>query len=135
MEKLMIMGHIGKDAVVKEFNGVNKLAFNVAVTEKFKTKEGIEKEKTNWWACYYNLGTRNESGLLKYLTKGNFICVEGKPSFGLWKDEKGQTNINLTINLSNIHLMPNSKKEQAAEQITTQSHETVSTESDSDLPY
>lgn len=35
MLKLEVIGHIGSDAVLKDFNGKKYIAFNVAHSEKF----------------------------------------------------------------------------------------------------
>lgn len=80
MQKVILIGNLGKDPEVKSFDNGGKLAnFNVGVTERgYKTKEGKEiPDHTEWFTC-----SVRQSGLVgvveQYLKKGNKVFVEGK---------------------------------------------------------
>lgn len=80
MQKVILIGNLGKDPEVKSFENGGKLAnFNVGVTERgYKTKEGKEiPDHTEWFTC-----SVRQSGLVgvveQYLKKGNKVYVEGK---------------------------------------------------------
>ena len=80
MQKVILIGNLGKDPEVKSFDNGGKLAnFNVCVTERgYKTKEGKEiPDHTEWFTC-----SVRQSGLVgvveQYLKKGNKVFVEGK---------------------------------------------------------
>lgn len=77
-QNLRLVGNVGKDAEAYQFpNGQFAISFPVAVTEKWKTKEGEKKEKTTWFKCTYY---RPSDKLAPFIKKGNLIEVQGKPS-------------------------------------------------------
>lgn len=80
MQKVILIGNLGKDPEVKSFDNGGKLAnFNVGVTERgYKTKDGKDiPDHTEWFTC-----SVRQSGLVgvveQYLKKGNKVYVEGK---------------------------------------------------------
>lgn len=80
MQKVILIGNLGKDPEVKTFENGGKLAnFNVGVTERgYKTKDGKDiPDHTEWFTC-----SVRQSGLVgvveQYLKKGNKVFVEGK---------------------------------------------------------
>ena len=74
----IVIGHLGKDPQIKNFESGNKVAqFSVATTESYKDKQSGEwKKNTNWIniTCWGGAATYAE----KYLKKGNQVYVEGK---------------------------------------------------------
>ena len=75
---VQLIGNLGKDPEIKSMNSGDKVAnFSVACTEKWKTKEGESKERTEWVniVCWGN-------GLVgvieKYVKKGSRIYVQGQ---------------------------------------------------------
>lgn len=77
MLKIQVIGHLGKDAVVKTVNGKSVINFSVASTEKYKDAQGNLKENTTWVFCDYWIDNTN---VAQYLKKGTQIYIEGKPS-------------------------------------------------------
>ena len=80
MQKVILIGNVGKDPEVKAFDNGGKIAnFSVGSTERgFKTKDGKEiPEHTEWFNCVVK-----QSGLAgvveQYVKKGNKVFVEGK---------------------------------------------------------
>ncbi|MCU0349911.1 MAG: single-stranded DNA-binding protein [Flavobacterium sp.] len=92
MQELMIIGNLGKDAEIKGTNGNEFMVFTVAVTEKYKDLEGVQKEKTNWYDCI-----NKKTDLAKFIKKGEKILVRGKLQVSLYKDKEGNTKVNLSI--------------------------------------
>lgn len=80
MQQIQIIGNLGADAEVKEFNGSQFTTFRVGCSEKIATTEGL-REVTTWYSCSYN---RDTSKLLPYLRKGQGVFVEGKPSYSMY---------------------------------------------------
>ena len=79
VNKIILLGNVGKDPEVKEFSDGGKVAnFSLATTERaFKLQNGTEiPEKTEW----HNLTVKG--GLAKvaeqYVKKGTKLYVEGK---------------------------------------------------------
>ena len=80
MQKVILIGNLGKDPEVKSFDNGGKIAnFTVGVTERgYKTKDGKEiPDHTEWFNC-----SVRQSGLAgvveQYVKKGNKVYVEGK---------------------------------------------------------
>ena len=80
MLQLTIIGHLGADAEVKTANGNQFVSFRVAHTETFKASDGTKRERTQWVSCALN-GDGGE--LLKYLVKGQQVCVVGNMTLGV----------------------------------------------------
>ena len=72
MNKVVLIGNIGKDAEVKG----KKTSFSLATSENWKDREsGEKKSKTTW----HNIVMWDASeALTQYLTKGTKLAVEGK---------------------------------------------------------
>lgn len=80
MQQIQIIGNLGEDCQVREFNGRKFVAFRVACSEKMQTAEG-PKEVTTWYSCTYN---KMDSGVLQYLVKGTKVFVQGRPAYRLY---------------------------------------------------
>lgn len=80
MQQIQIIGNLGADAEVKEFNGSSFTTFRVGCSEKINTVDGL-REVTTWYSCSYN---RDTSKILPYLKKGQQVFVEGKPSYSMY---------------------------------------------------
>ena len=79
MQKVILIGNLGKDPEVKTFDNGGKVAnFSVGVTERgYKTKDGKEiPDHTEWFNCVARNGF---AGVVEqYVKKGNKVFVEGK---------------------------------------------------------
>ena len=102
MIKIMAIGHIGKDCVVKEINGKNVINFSVAHSEKYKDQHGIQHDKTTWVECAYWTDSLN---IAKYLTKGKIVYAEGIPSSDAYSDKNGKPASTLRMRCINIQLL------------------------------
>ena len=75
--KVQLIGNLGKDPDVKEFDNGRKVAkFPLATTESYKNEKGEKLSETTW----HNLVLWNGlAGVAEqYLTKGKEIAVEGR---------------------------------------------------------
>lgn len=85
INKVILVGHLGKDPEVKTIdNGVKVAKFSLATTESYRDRNGERKDVTEWHniSCWRNLADIAE----KYLTKGKQIYVEGKIRTRSWDD-------------------------------------------------
>ncbi len=75
--KVILMGHLGKDPEVKVVNGKTKLVKFSLATDEVYTNQNGEKEKSTQW---HNLIAWGKSAEIieKYCTKGIELLVEGK---------------------------------------------------------
>jgi single-strand DNA-binding protein len=102
MIKLLMIGHLGKDCLVKEVNGKNVMSFTIAHTEKFKDQQGTQKEKTTWVNCDY---WSDRTGIAPYLKKGTQVFVEGFPEADAYTNKEGQAAASLRLRVMNIQLL------------------------------
>jgi len=69
-----IRGRVTKDAEVRNLdNGREVVNFSVAVNEKYKTKDGTEKERIAFFNCAYWF----DADMAKHLTKGRLVEMSG----------------------------------------------------------
>lgn len=90
LNKVMLIGNLGKDPEIRTLNGGNKLAtFSLAVSETWRDKNsGERKERTEW----INIVIFNEAlaeTTERYLKKGSKVYLEGKFQTRKWTDKNG----------------------------------------------
>ena len=108
MIQVEIIGNIGNDAQVKDFNGKKYISFNVAHSEKFTTKQGVETERTTWVSVL----RPGESGLVQYLKKGTPVFVRGDLSFKQYQDQHHNWQTGVNCLAREIQLLPGGKRDQ-----------------------
>lgn len=85
VNKVILVGHLGKDPEIRTFEGgTKKASFSLATSEYRKDKDGNRVEMTEWHniICWRNLAENAE----KYLVKGKQIYLEGKIRTRSWED-------------------------------------------------
>ena len=90
VNKVMLIGNLGKDPEVRTMQNGNKVAnITLATSENWKDKNtGERKEKTEWHrvVIFGNLAGIAES----YLKKGSKVYVCGQLQTRKWQDQSGQ---------------------------------------------
>jgi single-strand DNA-binding protein len=77
VNKVILIGNLGRDPEVRAFEGGRKVAnFSVATSEVYKDKEGNRQERTEW----HNVSVWGQQAETaeKYLRKGSKVYLEGK---------------------------------------------------------
>jgi len=110
MLQVEIIGNIGNDAQVKDFNGKKYIAFNVAHSEKFKNQQGVETERTTWVSVL----KPGESAVAQYLKKGTPVFVRGDLSVKAYKDNAGIWQVGVNCLAREVQLLPGGKRDQNA---------------------
>lgn len=110
MLQVEIIGNIGNDAQVKDFNGKKYIAFNVAHSEKFKNQQGVETERTTWVSVL----KPGESTVAQYLKKGTPVFVRGDLSVKAYKDNAGNWQVGVNCLAREVQLLPGGKRDQNA---------------------
>jgi single-strand DNA-binding protein len=88
LNKVMIIGHLGKDPEVRYTKDGTAVAnLRIATTEKWTDKSGEKQEKTEWHAVV--LWSRQAEIAEQYLQKGRLVYVEGKLETRKWQDQSG----------------------------------------------
>ena len=90
VNKVILVGNVGKDPEVRTFNNGGKVCnFSLATSESWKDKQtGERKEKTDW----HNIAIFNEGlvGIVeRYVKKGSKIYIEGQLKTRKWQDRDG----------------------------------------------
>jgi single-strand DNA-binding protein len=90
VNKVIIVGNLGKDPEIRTFQNGGKVAsFSVATSESWKDKaSGEKKERTEW----HRISIMNEAlvGIAeKYLRKGSKVYLEGQLETRKWTDNSG----------------------------------------------
>lgn len=91
INKVILLGNLGKDPEVKRFdNGGIIVRFPLATNENYKDKDGEWQKITDWHTIVLRgyLAERAE----KYLQKGMTIYLEGKLRTRKWQDNSGKDN-------------------------------------------
>ncbi len=89
INKVILVGHLGKDPEPYFFEGGNKKAtFSIATSETYKDKTGNKVSQTEWhnivcWGALADIA-------IQYLKKGMQVYLEGKIKSRSWDDDKGQ---------------------------------------------
>ncbi len=130
INKVILLGRVGKDPEIKQFDGGNKASFSLATTERgFTTKDGtVIPEKTEWHniVCWKGLATIAE----RFVKKGDLIYIEGKITNRSWESD-GKKHYMTEIVADNIELLGG--KSEAKE--TQYNEPEMAVEDDGSLPF
>lgn len=88
LNKVMLIGNIGKDPVVRNFANGKVVQFSVATSKKYRDSSGEMKEETAW----HNIriaGKSAESFEKCGVKNGTPIYLEGEISYRTWNDNAG----------------------------------------------
>ncbi|MBK7957646.1 MAG: single-stranded DNA-binding protein [Bacteroidetes bacterium] len=140
VNKIFLLGNLGKDPEVKYFDENNVIAsFPLATNETYIDKQGAKVTQTEW----HNIRI-TRTGLAKvaeqYLKKGDMIFVEGKMKTRSYEDKEGVKKFISEVIIDSMKML--SKKtnsEHGDEQKSNQQTESMNTFSESslndDLPF
>ena len=89
VNRVQLIGRVGKDPEIRTFEGNNKIAnFTLATNEKYKDKTGNTVDVTDWHNLVIRF-TKQAEIAEKYLKKGMLVYVEGKLKNRSWDDKDG----------------------------------------------
>jgi len=98
LNKVTIIGNLGKDPEIRSFpNGDKVASFSVATSEKWKDKQSGEyKERTEW----HRVSVLNQNlmnVIEKYVHKGTKLYLEGQLETRKWQDKDGTDKFSTEI--------------------------------------
>jgi len=154
VNKVILLGNLGKDPEIRSMNSGNKVAsFSLATSKRWKDKTTQEqKDKTSW----HNIVVFGDGlvGIVeKYVKKGSKIYVEGELQTRKWEDQDGKDryttevvvqgyNCNLTLldsrnhsNNNTIENQTNVSQNVSDSDNSLSSTKTDSSEEDDDIPF
>lgn len=105
LNKVMLIGNLGKDPETRHFEGGGMLVkFPIATTESYKNREGQRVESTEWHNIV--VGRRGLAEVCeKYLHKGDKVYIEGRIKTRSWQDQEGQTRYATEIQADNMTML------------------------------
>jgi len=89
VNKVILIGNLGKDPEIRTTQDGREVAnFNVATTERWKSKNGEKMEKTEWHkVTIFNPGI--VPFVKSYAKKGSKVYIEGSLQTRKWQDQSG----------------------------------------------
>jgi single-strand DNA-binding protein len=101
---VQLIGHLGKDPEVRNFDdGKKKVTFTVATNETYKNQKGEKVKETQW----HNLVIWGKLGEVaeKYLRKGNEVAVEGKLVHRSYETTAGEKRSFTEVNVNDLVML------------------------------
>lgn len=89
LNRTEIIGHIGNSPKVLDNGTIKKATFSVAVSEKYKDRNGEAKENTNWFTCVF-FGKMADVIDRLNVEKGTLVYVSGKMNFRQYTKDTGE---------------------------------------------
>lgn len=103
LNKVMLIGQVGKDPDVKAVGDGKVASFSLATTERYRDRAGELKENTEWHTI---VAWRNTADIVeKYVKKGTQVYVEGKLKTREWQDRDGNKRSSTEVVAENIQLL------------------------------
>lgn len=89
LNKCLFIGNVGADPEIRTTQGGKRIAnLRLAVTEKWKDRDGNRQEKTEWVSVVcFNEGISKV--IEQYVKKGSKLYVEGSLQTRKWSDQAG----------------------------------------------
>ena len=88
LNMMMIIGNLGQDPEMKyTANGSAVTNFSVAVNERYTTRDGEQREETEWFRVV--AWNRLAETCSQYLSKGRQVYVQGRMKTRSWEDNEG----------------------------------------------
>jgi len=101
VNKVILIGNVTKDPLVKNTDSSNKMAlFSIATNRYYKTPQGENKSETEFHNCvaWGTLADRVEESL----TKGKLVYIEGRLKTRVFDKEDGSKNYKTEVVATNL---------------------------------
>ena len=132
VNKVILLGYVGKDPEIKEFENGKVAKITIATTEKgYKLKSGKEVPDRTEWHNIMLWGGLAETAE-KYVKKGMQVYIEGKIQNRSWADKEGITHYITEVVASDLQMLGKREKgAKAGNQSTSINTKAI----DNDLPF
>jgi single-strand DNA-binding protein len=89
LNRVMLIGNVGADPETRFTpSGLQVTSFRMAVNRRWTTREGEEREATEWFSV--KAWRRLADICQQYVSKGRQVYVEGRLESSSWEDSEGQ---------------------------------------------
>ena len=130
VNKVILLGYVGKDPEIKEFETGKVAKMTIATTEKgYKLRSGKDvPDRTDWHNIMLWGGLAEVAA--KYIKKGMQVYIEGKIQNRSWADKEGITHYITEVVASDLQML--GKREEGVKVAPT----SINTKAiDNDLPF
>ena len=103
LNKIFIIGYLGKDVEVRTANGKSVARLSVATDESYTDRNGNRVDRTEWHTV--QVWDRQADSCKQYLGKGSMVFVEGKLTTRKWQDQKGQDRFSTEIRADRVQFL------------------------------
>ena len=103
MNKIQLIGHVGKDPETKTFGDNSVTNFTLATSETHKDKAVEKQTSTEWHNC--QVWGKLSDVVEKYVKKGTHLYAEGKIKTETWDDKDGNKKYKTVIVVNSIELL------------------------------
>ncbi len=103
VNKVILIGNLGKDPEIVLFDKVKKASFPLATTEQYKNHEGIKVDETVWHyiVCWRGLADVAD----RFLKKSMQVYIEGKLKSRVWEDKEGNKRRTVEVVAENFKIL------------------------------
>lgn len=110
VNKVILLGSVGKDPEVKDINGTKCATFTLATNETYKDRNGERQTNTEWHTivCWRNTAEIVE----KFVKKGMQLYIEGRIKTRSWDDQSGNKRYATEIFADSVQML--GKKEDSS---------------------
>lgn len=107
MNRVILIGNLGKDPETRNLEGGSKVVKFTLATNEQGTRNGEKIKITEWHDI--ELWDRQADVAEKYLRKGSKVMIEGKIKTDSWKDQQGVEKQRKVIRGQSIELLDKSE--------------------------
>jgi len=112
MNKVTIMGHLGRDCEMRYTPGGKAVAnFTIAVSKKWKDETGQQKEKTSWIRCTCFGGWAENAAKMR---KGQLCLVNGELTQESYEDKDKNKREKTYVSAFEVYALESPKLDPAA---------------------
>ena len=113
INRVQLMGNLGKDPELREFEGGKKRArFSLATTEQFNFGNGNSKEDTQWHQV--TAWGKSADDVIGALKKGSRVSIEGRLVHGSYQGKYGQKRYFTEVVMNSFSVLERATNTQAA---------------------
>lgn len=104
VNKVILIGNLGKDPEVKNFENNSKASFSLATNEVYRDRQTGERKTITEWHNIVVWGKQAEIAQ-KYLHKGSKVYIEGKIGSRKYQDKDGVDRFITEIKVDNFQML------------------------------
>ena len=138
VNKVILVGNLGKDPEVRHFeNGGSLARFPLATSETYTKKDTNEKVTQTEWHTVVTRGGLAAKVVEPYLKKGNSVYIEGRLRTRSWEDKDGVTRYTTEVICDSLEMLGKKPDnvESTETEASTNSTPPIQVSADDDLPF